>query len=99
MTRSSTPCVPRRTFAVNSNIYTMSSTLKNILKGSIFGYSWKSRLIVISTSLIFAVGSVALGLYLDSMNISEKKIFTPLLLVLSFPLAQLVMHRFIMPKK
>jgi hypothetical protein len=75
------------------------SIAKGTTRGSLFGYTWRSRVIVLSTSLIFALGSVALGLYLDSKNSSERMIFTPLLLVISFPLAQITMRRFIIPKK
>lgn len=69
------------------------------MKGSLFGYTWRSRIIVLATSLLFAVGSVALGVYVDSVHPSEKMIFTPLFLIVSFPLAQIVMRRFIIPKK
>jgi len=95
MTRSSTPCAFRRTFAVEIPM----STLKEIMKGNLFGYTWRSRLIVLSVSLLFAVGSVALGLYLDRGNESGRKIFMPLFLVISFPIAQMVIRSFIIPKK
>lgn len=69
------------------------SNKRSLFQGSIFGYTWKSRGVVFSTTVACVAVFGFVGYFLGKQLGGNVKLITILAIAVSFPVAQIMIYR------